>query len=238
MAAKVKKQLPKLLLAMGPEQLAGVEFFSDFSTVDRREILGFSRIRQLSGGEQLFAEGAACEALHLLLAGTMKMNKVSAEGKEQVIRQLGPGQIFGAAPLFSPEGVYPATAVALTPSFILSVPKNRFVAMLKRKPDLFLKVLAFVSQHLQEMMKLVESVALDKVPRRLAQLLLKHACQNGGPKIGQVLNLERSQTALAAELGTVREVVSRSLRQMQKDGLIRLQGQRVTLLQPEALKDI
>jgi CRP/FNR family transcriptional regulator len=128
--------------------------------------------------------------------------------------------------------------VALESSCVLSVPKSRFVAMLLAKPELFLKVLAFMSLHVQEMMRLVESVSLDKVPRRLAQALLKTAKTQGGPRRGQVVRLGRSQTALAAELGTVREVVSRSLRQMREGGIILLEGQQVTLLEPAALEKI
>lgn len=224
--------------AVSASHLGRVEFFDEFSPADRRQILGFSRVRQLAAGEQLFVEGSPCQALHLLLSGQVKMNKISSEGKEQVIRHLSAGQIFGAAPLFDPKGIYPASAVALEPSCVLSVPKSRFVSMLMAKPDLFLKVLAFMSVHIQEMMRLVESVSLDKVPRRLAQQLLKVAKAQGGPKTGQVLQLGQSQTALAAELGTVREVVSRALRQLREDGVILLDGQRITLLEPTALEKI
>lgn len=210
-------------------QLADCEFFSGFPEAARRKILALSGLRNLEAGATLFEEGQACQALHLLLAGDVKMHKLSAEGKEQVIRRLKPGQIFGAAPLFTPQGSYPATAVALAPSVVLFVPKADLIRFLKEEPDRFLKVLAFVSQHLQEMMRLAESVSLDRVPKRLATLLLALAKDQGGPQPGQALRLPHSQAEMAAELGTVREVVGRTLHQFQKQGLLQVAGRRIVL---------
>jgi CRP-like cAMP-binding protein len=220
------------------ELLAKAEFFSEFSPGERQEVLNASRILALEQGDCLFEEGAACDALYLLLQGAVKMSKISSEGKEQVLRHLEPGQVFGAAPLFSPQGAWPALAVALEPSRVLCVPKPRLLALLKRDPELMLKVLGVVAGHLQELMRLLESVSLDKVPRRLAQYLLRLAKQQGGPKAGQVLDLKQSQAALAAELGTVREVVSRALRRFQKEGTLKVDGQQLTLLLPQALEEI
>ena len=235
------KSAPKarsLPVAITARQLADCEFFSEFPEAARRKILALSGLRNLEAGATLFEEGQACQALHLLLAGDVKMHKLSAEGKEQVIRRLKPGQIFGAAPLFTPQGTYPATAVALQPSVVLFVPKAELIRFLKQEPDRFLKVLAFVSQHLQEMMRLAETVSLDKVPKRLAGLLLALAKEQGGPKAGQILRLQRSQAEMAAELGTVREVLGRALHQFQKQGLLLVNGRKIVLQNIEGLGDV
>ncbi|MGH7441257.1 MAG: Crp/Fnr family transcriptional regulator [bacterium] len=216
-------------------RLCECEFFSEFSGPARREILALSSTRTLSAGEILFEEGQACRALHLLLDGEVKMNKLSAEGKEQIIRRLHPGQIFGAAPLFTAQGTYPATAIALRASSVLYVPKAALIGFLKKEPDRFLRVLAFVSQHLQDMMRLAEAASLDKVPKRLADHLLALSREQGGPRVGQHLRLEQSQSELAADLGTVREVIGRALRGLQKRGLILMSGRGVVLKDPDAL---
>lgn len=238
MATKTARKTRSLPLQVSSAQLAKCEFFSEFSDASRKKILAFSVARRLDSGEVLFEAGQPCKALHLLLDGEVKMNKVNAEGKEQVIRHLRPGQIFGAAPLFTPQGVFPATAVALRPSLILSVPKPELIRFLKAEPELFLKVLAFISQHLQDMMKLAERVSLDSVPKRVADYLLRLAREQGGPKAGQVLLLQLTQSELAAELGSVREVVGRTLQEFHKQGLIEMQRGKILLKQPEGFSGL
>ncbi len=218
--------------------LAGCELFGEFDEAGREELLAGSSLRRLASGERLFVEGEPCAALHLLLDGEVKMHKLSAQGKEQVVRRLKPGQIFGAAPLFTPGGTFPATAVALAPSRVLSVPKARLLAFLERRPGRFLRVLSFVSQHLEQMMRLAERVSLESVPRRLAGRLLELGREQGGPKPGQVVRLGRSQSELAADLGTVREVLGRTLRRFRERGLLRMSGRNVVLLDPEGLASV
>lgn len=224
-------------LKQGVLRLGECEFFNEFSASARRKVLGFSRLCRLEPENLLFEEGAACEALHLLLDGAVKMNKISANGKEQVVRLVKPGQIFGAAPLFSPQGVYPATAVAVRESQVLSIPKADLIRLLKAEPDLMLKVLSYVAQHLQDMMRLAESMSLDPVPKRVAEHILKLARAAGGPKAGQALLLAQSQTQLAAELGTVREVLGRTLHRLRKEGVLDVKGRQITIRQPGRLAE-
>src|SRR5665213_1946583 len=226
---KISRRSNVLPVAITTKQLAACEFFNEFPEGARRKILALSGLKNLETGATLFEEGQACQALHLLLAGDVKMHKLSVDGKEQVIRRLKPGQIFGAAPLFTPKGTYPATAVAVQPSVVLFVPTTDLSRFLKEEPDRFLKVLAFVSQHLQDMMRLAETVSLDKVPKRLADHLLALAREQGGPRPGQILRLERSQAELAADLGSVREVVGRALHQFQKQGLLQREDRKICM---------
>lgn len=220
---------------LSADKLSKCELFGEFTAQARKSILEFSELRRLVAGQELFGEGEPCGALHLLLEGAVKMHKISPDGKEQVIRQLKPGQVFGAAPLFTPESTYPVTALALRASSVLVVPKDPFIRYLKHEPDMLLKVLAHVSQHLQQMMHLAETVSLDKVPKRVAAFLLKEAERTGGPRKGQVLDLARSQSEWAAELGTVREVLGRVLQRWKKDGLLKVEQRRIVLLDPAAL---
>lgn len=223
-------------LALGIARLGQCELFSAFSTAARKKVLGFSRSCSYQVGQQLFAEGQPCQALYLLLDGAVKIHKISVGGKEQVLRQLKPGQIFGAPPLFMPQGVYPATAVALEPSQVLCVPKDGLIRLLKTEPDLMLKALGQVSQQAQLMVRLAESISLSSVPERLAAHLLALAKAEGGPKAGQVLVLEQSQTELAAQLGTVREVLGRNLHRLRKEGILEVSGRRIVLRDPDQLR--
>jgi CRP/FNR family transcriptional regulator len=223
--------------ALGVARLGQCELFGAFSTAARRKVLGFARQCRFEPGQQLFEEGQPCLALYLLLDGAVKIHKVSLGGKEQVLRQLKPGQIFGAPPLFMPNGVYPATAVALELSQVLCVPRDALIRLLKEEPDLMLKALGQVSLQAQSMVRLAESISLSSVPERLAAHLLALAKAGGGPKAGQVLMLEQSQSELAAQLGTVREVLGRALHRLRKEGVLEVKGRRIVLLAPQALAE-
>jgi CRP/FNR family transcriptional regulator len=222
--------------ALGVARLGQCELFSAFSVAARRKVLGFSRACSFAPEQQLFAEGQPCVSLYLLLEGAVKIHKISMGGKEQVLRQLKAGQIFGAPPLFMPQGVYPATAVALKPSQVLCVPKEGLIRLLKTEPDLMLKALGQVSQQAQMMVRLAESISLASVPERLAEYLLALAKAEGGPRAGQVLQLPQSQTELAAQLGTVREVLGRNLHRLRKEGVLEVSRRRIVLCDPERLR--
>jgi CRP/FNR family transcriptional regulator len=170
------------------------------------------------------------------LDGSVKVHKVSPGGKEQVLRQFKPSQVFGVQPVFVQGGRYPAGAVALEPSQVLRVPKAGLIRLLKAEPDLMLKALGQVSSQLQYMVHLAESMSLASVPQRLAEKLLALARAAGGPRAGQVLELDNSQSQLAAELGTVREVLGRALHKLRKQGVLDVQGRRITVLDPERLQ--
>jgi CRP/FNR family transcriptional regulator len=218
------------------ERLGACELFSAFSAGARQRVLELSRVVECAPGEQLFGEGEACDALYLLLEGAVKVHKISPAGKEQVLRQFRPSQVFGVQPVFVPNGRYPAGAVALEPSQVLRVPKAGLIKLLKSEPDLMLKALGQVSVQLQYMVHLAESMSLASVPQRLAEQLLAMAKAQGGPKAGQVLTLDRSQSQLAAELGTVREVLGRALHKLRKRGILDVKGRRITLLEPSRLE--
>lgn len=220
------------------ERLGACELFSAFSAAARARVLELGRVVDCPAGAQLFTEGEACDALYLLLEGAVKVHKVSPAGKEQVLRHFRPSQVFGVQPVFVPNGRYPASAVAVEPSQVLRVPKAGLIKLLKSEPDLMLKALGQVSVQLQYMVHLAESMSLASVPQRLAEQLLAMAKAQGGPRPGQVLELDRSQSQLAAELGTVREVLGRALHKLRKKGILGVQGRRITLLDPRALADL
>jgi CRP/FNR family transcriptional regulator len=217
------------------ERLGACELFSAFSAAARKRVLELSRLCGYSPGQQIFAEGEACDALYLLLEGTVKVHKVSPAGKEQVLRQFKPSQVFGVQPVFVPNGRYPASAVAVDEAQVLRVPKPGLIKLLKTEPELMLKALGQVSIQLQYMVHLAESMSLATVPQRVAEELLALAKAAGGPKPGQILVLDRSQSQLAAELGTVREVLGRTLHKLRKQGILAVEGRRITLLDPARL---
>jgi len=218
--------------------LKNCDFFSSLKEEELKRILSVSSSFVAEAGREIFQESESCQGLHFLVTGRVKLSKVSVEGKEQVLRDVPPGQAFGGAAFFSRQGRFPATAVALERCSILLVPKPPLMALLLERPRMTLAMLDTIATHQMEMMNLAQGLSLERVEVRLAKHLLLLARAAGGPKPGQVLDLGCNQSELAARLGTVREVVSRSLRSLKGQGAIALKGRQVTLLDLKALQAI
>ena len=165
--------------------------------------------------------------------GAINVHRVNAAGKEQVIHVFRAGEAFAEATLATAAG-YPADARALEPSQVLLVRKDGFLALLRRQPELALRILAGMSTHLRVLVGQLEDLTLKDVETRLAHCLVKR-CPD--PASGQpcVVRIPSTKRVLAAELGTVSETFSRALARFREQGLIEVRGAAVTLKNPAAL---
>jgi CRP/FNR family transcriptional regulator len=132
------------------------------------------------------------------------------------------------------EKGYPADAVALEPCQVLLVQKNGILALLRRQPELALRMLGSMSSHLRVLVGQLEDLTLKDVETRLANWLVKR-CPN--PQSDQAVRIELTMTkrVLAAELGTVSETFSRTLAKFREQKLITVKGKTVTVLSPMKL---
>ena len=182
-------------------------------------------LRQLDKGEILFWEGDAAAGFYVLLTGSVRVYKASPEGKEYTIHQIRPGQIFAEAAIFSGGG-YPANCSALADSEVAFFPKDRFIELIKRSPQISLKMIASLSAFVREFNRMVEDLSLHEVPARLARFLLDERARTSG----EIIHLETSKTELANKLGTVSETLSRNLKKFSDLEIIKVHGDRITLL--------
>jgi CRP/FNR family transcriptional regulator, dissimilatory nitrate respiration regulator len=163
----------------------------------------------------------------------VNVHRVSAAGKEQVIHVFRAGESFAEAALATPMG-YPADARAVEPTQVLLVEKRGFIELLKRQPELALRMLAGMSQHLRVLVGLVEDLTLKDVETRLANWLLKR-CPAPASDREHTFALPMTKRVLAAELGTVSETLSRTLAKFREQGFLAVQGSRITLRSPGRL---
>ena len=182
-------------------------------------------------GETLFSEGDDGTGFYVMIAGQIKVFKLSAEGKEQILHIFGPGEPVGEVPVFSGKP-YPASAEALAASRAAFFPKADFVRLIAENPNLALNMLAVLSRRLRQFTVQVENLSLKEVPARLASYLL---LLSGKEKRGTV-TLPISKSQLASLLGTIPETLSRILTRMAAAGLIRGDRRQITLLDPEGLE--
>ncbi len=160
-------------------------------------------------------EGDEAEAMYLVLRGQVKILRSSPSGREQVIHIAAPGQYINMVPLLD-GGPNPATVQTLTDATLLAFPADRVHALMARAPAFTLALLTDLAARQRRLVGLVDELALHTVQGRLAKLLLARAevAERGTP----VPPL--TQSDMANQLGTVREMVSRTLRTFEGLGLI------------------
>jgi len=185
-------------------------------------------------GQSLFSEGGSAKGFYLVVAGKIKIYKLSLEGKEQILHIFGPGEICGEVPVFA-GGSYPANADAIEPTTALFFPRSSFVELIRREPSIALNMLGILSRRLRQFTHLVEDLSLKEVPGRLAAYLIFLGERSGGPEI---LELDVTKAQLASLLGTIPETLSRILAKMAQQGILAVEGRKITLLDRKALESL
>jgi CRP/FNR family transcriptional regulator len=185
--------------------------------------------RAVRRGGTIFREGEPALGLFVITEGRVKLARLSPGGREQVLHVEGAGASLGEVPVFDGGG-YVATAVALTEVRVLFVAREALFALCRRRPDVAMGIIAVLARRLRRFAALIADLALRDVTERLAAFLLAEAPRDGGAfELG-------TQDEIASRLGTVRELVSRSLARLAAAGLIARSGRRVRLLDPKGLR--
>jgi CRP/FNR family transcriptional regulator len=210
--------------------LRGCQLFTGVPTAELEEIAGLAVQKRLDKDEYLFREGSRAEGFYVVQRGAINVHRVSPTGKEQVIAVFGPAQSFAEAALAS-EGGYPANARAIEPTTILMVPKAGFLELVRRRPELALKMLGSMSQHLRVLVGLLDDLTLKDVEARLLNWLLKR-CPRPLSAKPVTIDLDRTKRVLASEIGTVSETLSRTFSKLRQQKVIRVAGKAITVLNP------
>jgi CRP-like cAMP-binding protein len=176
--------------------------------------------RTFHAGELIFSEGDACTGLYVVQAGNVRIFKSSAGGREQVLSIDGPGNSIAEVPVFD-GGNYPASAQAITDCRLFFFSRQDFQALCLQHPQVALKVLRVVGARLRRLVDIIEELSFSTVRHRLIALVVRLGKAEGardGDAVTVTLPLNNSE--LAAQIGTVRELVSRNLSRLQAEGLI------------------
>jgi len=209
------------------------QLFAGLSLAELENIAGFTVIKNLAKGEFLFHERDPARGFYIVQSGLVNVHRVNAAGKEQIIHIFRPGESFAEAALATDEG-YPADARALEPTHVLLIQKDGVLELLRRKPEIALRMFASMSAHLRVLVSQLEDLTLKDVETRFLNWLVKR-CPN--PRSEQPLKIEVTVTkrVLAAELGTVGETFSRTLAKFRERKLLTIKGRSLTVLSPVRL---
>ncbi len=214
--------------------LAEAPLFDGLPQEELEALASIAMVEEKGRGEPIFAEGDEAAGLFIVIDGRVKIFKLSAEGKEQILHIFGAGEPFAEVAVFSGT-TYPAHAESLSRSRLLFLPKERFVELIRGNPSLAMNMLASVSMRLKQFAAMIEALSLQEVPGRLANHFLLLSEQQARDDFVE-LGITRGQ--LASLLGTIPETLSRILAKMIKQGFIEADGSRISLLDRDGLEDL
>ena len=218
------------------QTLTRVPIFSGLTESELKFLTERVVTRRYSEGELVFGEGEPCKGLYVVESGQVRIFKTSSGGREQVLSIDGPGSSIAELPIFD-GGVYPASAMAIEDAVLLLVGKQDFQALCLAHPEVGLKVLRVVGGRLRRLVGIIEELSFTTVRHRLASYLFRLAQKSGRRTAeGTVVSLPVNNQELAAQIGTVRELVSRNLSRLQAAGLLKIDGRDVILSDLKALE--
>jgi CRP/FNR family transcriptional regulator len=212
------------------EQLRRTPLFCSLSESELGALARRTVQRSCQAGELLFCEGDSCLGLYVIAQGRIRIFKMSPAGRQQVLAVEGPGNSIAELPVFD-GGPYPASAEAVEEAQLLFVSKDDFRSLCLEHPEVALKVLQVVGSRLRRLVGIIEELSFTTVRQRLIAWILRRVNEHG-PRF----TLQFSHQELAAEIGTVRELVTRNLNRLQAEGLLVISGRELTVADPKALE--
>ncbi len=224
--------MPKVI--SGSKAVDVISKVTAFAGVDRATLEAVAEAaisRTFDAGQVIFLEGEPCAGLYIVQQGWLKSVKISAAGREQVVRFVGPGEVFNDIGVFA-GGMNQITAEALENTRVLIIPRQDLFRLIDEHPALCRVVIQNLANRILHLMSLVEDLSLRPVEARLARFLLEQAAEN-------IVSRQRwsTQAELASRLGTVPDVLNRSLRSLVEQGLIRLERQQIDILDKAGLEE-
>jgi CRP/FNR family transcriptional regulator len=213
--------------------LGRVGHFGELPPRVQAAIAANTQPRRFAAGQVIYLEGEPAGALYILEAGWVKAVRLSAEGREQVLLAAGPGEVFGDVAVFAGTP-YPATVVALEDVTAWTIEQSAALALVAQHPELALAVIRRLSQRVLYYVGLVEDLSLRSVEARLAHTLLSRAGEYDGRLVVQRRGWATFDE-IASRLGTVRDVLSRALRTLESEGLLRVERTAIVILDASGL---
>jgi CRP/FNR family transcriptional regulator, dissimilatory nitrate respiration regulator len=198
------------------------------------ELINSARRKSYDGDQTVFMQGDKAIGLYVVLTGRVKVFKTSPKGREQTLMIMAPGQPVGEVAVLSGEA-YPASAETLEASELLYIPRQAFLDLVAREPEVALRLLAALSSRLRAFASLIEDLSLKDVSERLAAHLLALA---GTDAAGRTIHLDVSKTQLASAVGTVPETLSRAFQQLARLGAVKTQGRTIHIEDRAKLEQI
>jgi CRP/FNR family transcriptional regulator, nitrogen oxide reductase regulator len=202
---------------------------------DRAAILAAARPHMLRTRDVLAREGEPATTFHVVQLGHLKLTRLSPDGREIVVRFVGPGAPF-AAIVATGQATYPVSATAIEPTRTLGWTREVLSRLLTDVPQLRANLLRQITEHMTEALTRVQELSTERVEQRLARALLRLA-EHGGSRTADGIAIAHPITRqeLADLVSTTLFTVSRTLARWQDEGLVASSHSRITVVRPREL---
>lgn len=218
--------------------LARVPLFAGLGEADLAQLAAASYTKRLRSRQELCHKGDEGSQLYVVLRGRLRVGSTSAEGTDVLFNIMNPGDVIGEMALLV-GGERTATVTALDECELLGLDRRDFLPLLRRDTDFAVRVLELLAERVKRLSELVEDAVFLNLPGRLAKKLLGLAHAYGkSTAAGVRIDLKLSQTDLSTMVGTTRESVNKQMRLWVDEGVLRMEGGYVTLLQRDALEEL
>lgn len=210
--------------------LKTISYFSRLEASVLKELSQAAKPYDVLANETVFAEGELSKGLYIVESGWLKAVKLAASGREQVLRFFSAGETVHEVGLFV-ETPNPANLIALEPSRLYLLPREVMLSLMDEQPRLLRLVTQALAKRLLHVVSLVEDLSLLPVEARLARFLLMSATEGTFQR-----QKWATQAELSSRLGTVPDVLSRTMKSFADEGLIEVSRQRIEILNKQGLQ--
>ena len=191
---------------------------------------------KLSRGEHLFMEGQDGDRLYVVMDGKLKLTRAAADGRENLLSVVGPGEMFGELSLFDPRP-RTSSAVAVTDARLAALAHADLLSWLTGRPDVALHLLRALARRLRRANDVVADLVFTDVPGRVAKNLLDLAARFGEQeRDGLHVHHDLTQEELAQLVGASRETVNKALADFAARGWLQISARSVLILDTERLR--
>lgn len=213
------------------DKLKSIPYFTGLEQNELETIKQYLFEKKAVRGEILVFEGEPADTLFFVVEGVVKVFKTSADGKEQILQIIRPGESFNDVPVLTGNNSL-ASAEAMSDVLLYTVKKNNLAGIIRDNLRVSLNVIQILSERIQQLVSLVEDLSFRHVTGRVAKVLLEYAGD------GTDERPRLTQQEMAAMIGTAREMVGRSLKTLEEEGTIRMEHNRVIITDPETLREV
>lgn len=215
--------------------LGRLRHFAELPEEIQQTIAASASHHHFEAGQVIYVEGEPADFVYILESGWVKATRMTREGREQAMMFLRPVEVFGDIAVFTGT-TYPGTVSALEDVDVWAIPAQTVLDLIPRHPEFATAVIRHLGERVLHYIRLVEDLSLRSVESRLANTLLRYA----ELRDGQLIVPRRDWTTfdeMAVRLGTVRDVLSRALKTLEAENLLRVEKQAIVLLDPKGLAE-
>ena len=210
--------------------------FSDLFDEQLNKISAICKIQDFQKNDTIFLEGDYYKGFFIIIEGSIKIFKISVDGKESILHLLKPYESFGDVPLF--EGAkYPVNAQALNDASLIFIPKEEFITLIKSNSTICFNMLVGFAKKMRHLTQKVEELSSKEVMNRFAGYLLDEINKSGTENLPEpFVKISISKKNIASYIGTITDTLSRLLKKLQDEKIIRVSGKSIFILDLKKLK--